>query len=146
MDAHSVHHATEIRLNANSRVFLTNHMKRRCLRRSLWRNRSARSAVNREDGGSSPPRDGWRFVLWDVAAHLMSIFWHFVPWSLHHASAPPFFTLWLRRPQMCWLSSYHMPWQDWAAILYFFQTRACITLRKDWMTLPMSFDSIQKWT
>ena len=25
---------------------------------SLWRNRLARSAVNREDGGSSPPRDG----------------------------------------------------------------------------------------
>ena len=24
---------------------------------SLWRNRLARSAVNREDGGSSPPRD-----------------------------------------------------------------------------------------
>ena len=25
--------------------------------KSLWRNRLARSAVNREDGGSSPPRD-----------------------------------------------------------------------------------------
>lgn len=26
---------------------------------SLWRNRLARSAVNRKVGGSSPPRDAW---------------------------------------------------------------------------------------
>ena len=28
-----------------------------CIRLSLWRNRLARSAVNRKVGGSSPPRD-----------------------------------------------------------------------------------------
>ena len=28
-----------------------------CVQRSLWRNRLARSAVNRKVGGSSPPRD-----------------------------------------------------------------------------------------
>ena len=31
---------------------------------SLWRNWLARSAVNRKDGGSSPPRDGLEF--WDT--------------------------------------------------------------------------------
>ena len=56
--------------------FFTNHMKKQAPHRSLWRNRSARSAVNREDGGSSPPRDGWWFFtcLRDVAAYLMSVF------------------------------------------------------------------------
>ena len=31
---------------------------------SLWRNRLARSAVNRKVGGSSPPRDGRHFVTY----------------------------------------------------------------------------------
>ena len=56
-------------------------MKKQGPHRSLWRNRSARSAVNREDGGSSPPRDGWWFFLhlWDVAAFLMSDFCYLYP-------------------------------------------------------------------
>ena len=29
---------------------------------SLWRNRLARSTVNRKVGGSSPPRDGFHFA------------------------------------------------------------------------------------
>ena len=44
--------------------------------RSLWRNRLARSAVNRKVGGSSPPRDvSFRFwALWgpQSAANLIS--------------------------------------------------------------------------
>ena len=36
---------------------LTPHLQVTMPSRSLWRNRSARSAVNRKDGGSSPPRD-----------------------------------------------------------------------------------------
>lgn len=48
-----VHNGTETGRRVRWEVF-------ECLRHhvSLWRNRLARSAVNREDGGSSPPRDG----------------------------------------------------------------------------------------
>lgn len=52
--------------------------------RSLWRNRSARSAVNRKAGGSSPPRD--------VGAHFpaggdMSP-WCLASWLIHSIMAP----------------------------------------------------------
>ena len=42
------------------RLYQTRHEEKRndFRKRSLWRNWLARSAVNREDGGSSPPRDG----------------------------------------------------------------------------------------
>lgn len=72
-------------------------MKKQDHHRSLWRNRSARSAVNREDGGSSPPRDGWWFFLhlWDVAAYPMSDFCHLSHDLFIMPMLPPFFTLWL---------------------------------------------------
>ena len=41
---------------------------------SLWRNRLARSAINRKVGGSSPPRDGF---LYDVFKHSLRVCSHF---------------------------------------------------------------------
>ena len=38
--------------------------------RSLWRNRLARSAVNRKVGGSSPPRDADFFFTFPTSIHL----------------------------------------------------------------------------
>ena len=47
-------------------LYQTRHKQRKnhLSKKSLWRNRLARSAVNREDGGSSPPRDvcSWNYI------------------------------------------------------------------------------------
>ena len=41
--------------------------------KSLWRNRLARSAVNRKVGGSSPPRDVILFLLWNYSRPYFAI-------------------------------------------------------------------------
>ncbi len=51
------HENVKVRLKRDPRWHATRHDT------SLWRNRLARSAVNRKVGGSSPPRDEAHFCL-----------------------------------------------------------------------------------
>ena len=52
---------------------------------SLWRNRLARSAVNRKVGGSSPPRDGSFFLI--------PLMYHFSWWTSSPFSILPLFLI-----------------------------------------------------
>ena len=80
--------------------FDESHMKKgESLLQSLWRNRLARSAVNREDGGSSPPRDG-SFDLPnnnDIVSRQICPIFH--PEVAKHCIFPP---NWLRSAPKVW--------------------------------------------
>jgi hypothetical protein len=49
-------------------------IRRFCDNKSLWRNRLARSAVNRKVGGSSPPRDDYIFHFLNIYLNQNSFF------------------------------------------------------------------------